>query len=561
MPTITVHVKDLEALLGFALPKDEQELEDRFRVAKAELDGYDPETGEARVELADTNRPDLWCAEGLARQLRSHHEGKVPEYPFFERTLEAEQTVEVDPKLEAVRPFVAAFRAKGPAVTDPFLVQIIQTQEKLCENYGRRRKGVAIGIYNADRIAFPVRYVASGGSDFAFTPLGFEEVMPLDRVLEDHPKGKEYGHLVKGLPAFPLLVDSADRVLSFPPIVNSRETGEVKVGDTHLFVEATGSDMRQLVLCMNIMAASFHDRGWTVEPVMTRLPYDSTLGREVTAPAPLATTMTLKTSEFARILGQTFTPDEVKAGLSAYGVRAEIEGDTISARCPEWRDDYLHPMDVVEDFAIGRGYNSFDPVMPSEFTVGKLKPLTLLVDRVRDQMVGLGFEEIWSNILTNRTAEREHLLIPEEPLVEVANVMTDTYSVLRSSCLPSLLRVEAQSGKSLYPHRLFEAGEVCVRDDDEASGCRTEQRLTALWAAADSGFSEIHAVLDVLFHYLVKDYALRPVALPYYFEGRAGEIRVSDQAVGHIGEVHPEALTRYGITMPCAAFEVVLDRI
>jgi phenylalanyl-tRNA synthetase beta chain len=218
-------------------------------------------------------------------------------------------------------------------------------------------------------------------------------------------------------------------------------------------------------------------------------------------------------------------------------------------------------MDAVEDYAISRGFSAFEPLMPSRFTVGKLKPITLLVDRVRDYMVGFGFEETFSNILTNRKVERENMNLSEEPIVTVDNVMTETYSVLRSRLLPSLLRVEAQSSKALYPHKLFEGGEVCVLDGRDAFGSRTEQRLAALWAAADSGFSQIHSVLDLLFYYLAKDYALEPADLPFYFEGRAGEILLNEKVVGHIGEVHPEVLTRFGITVPCAAFEVALDLI
>lgn len=559
MPTITVNVNDIFQLIGRSMSLEE--FNERLRLAKAELDDYDDSTGEAKVELNDTNRPDLWCAEGIARQIRYHIRVERRTYPFFQERLETEIAVEVDPGLEKVRPYVAAFAAKGPPVTEPFLVQIIQTQEKLCENFGRKRRNVAIGIYNASKIDFPVRYVAAGADDFTFVPLGFEEAMSLDRIVEEHPKGREYGGLLEGLGAYPLLADASGKVLSMPPIINSRETGEVVVGDRHLFVEATGWNMRQLVLVMNIMAANFADRGWAVEPVLTRLPYDSELGREVVVPAPLEGSVDVDLGAFSRTMGEDYSTEEVVEALTYYGVETEVFGERIKARCPSFRDDYLHAVDAVEDFAVSRGFQTFEPEMPSRFTVGKIKPITLLCDRVRDHMVGLGFEEIFSNILTNRTVEREHMLIPDEPIITVDNVMSETYSVLRSSVLPSLLRVEAHSSKALYPHRLFEVGEVCVVDEAAVYGSRTEMRLAALWASGDSGFSQIHSVLDVLFYYLARENALRPAFFPFYFEGRAGEISIKDEVVGHIGEVHPEVLTRFGITMPCAAFEVCLDRI
>jgi phenylalanyl-tRNA synthetase beta chain len=561
MPTITANMKDMNELMG--RPMDADEFEKRLRLAKAELK-VEAGSDDVRIELNDTNRPDLWCAEGVARQIRSHLTGEPAHYPFFEEGPflkegnKARISIEVDAALEKVRPFVAAFAARGPAVTDAFLVQMIQTQEKLCENYGRKRRNVAIGIYNADRIEFPVRYTAVGADDFAFTPLGWEEPKKLAEIMATHPKGKEYAHLVKGLSACPILTDATGKVLSFPPIINSRETGEVKVGDTHLFVEATGVAMRELLLCMNIMAANFADRGWEVEPVSTLLPYDSEYGREVTTPRLISEAVTVDVAAFSTAIGEEYNAGEIIDGLRLYGVDGTVRGESLEAACPPWRDDYLHPMDVVEDFAISRGFDTFEPVMPSTFTVGKLKPITLLGDRVRSHMIGFGFEEIFSNILSNRETERVKMNIPDEPIVTIDNVMSETYSVLRSSIIPSLLRVEAQSSRALYPHKLFETGEVCLFAPEEVNGSRTEQRVAALWAAADSGFSEIHTVLDMLLYYLVKPYALRPAEFADSFEGRSGEVVVDGKVIGRIGELHPSVLTAFGISMPCAVFEIDL---
>ena len=44
-----------------------------------------------------------------------------------------------------------------------------------------------------------------------------------------HPKGLEYGcDLAGGHDAVPLLLDPEGQVLSLPPIINSREIGEVQ---------------------------------------------------------------------------------------------------------------------------------------------------------------------------------------------------------------------------------------------------------------------------------------------------------------------------------------------
>ena len=82
-----------------------------------------------------------------------------------------------------------------------------------------------------------------------------------------HPKGLEYGHILAGHDACPLLRDAKQQVLSFPPIINSREIGEVRPGDDELFVEVTGTDLPMVVLTLNIFAANLADRGATIEPI------------------------------------------------------------------------------------------------------------------------------------------------------------------------------------------------------------------------------------------------------------------------------------------------------
>jgi len=43
-------------------------------------------------------------------------------------------------------------------------------------------------------------------------------------MLQRHPKGRDYGHILKGCERYPLIVDDQDRVLSFPPIINGELT-------------------------------------------------------------------------------------------------------------------------------------------------------------------------------------------------------------------------------------------------------------------------------------------------------------------------------------------------
>jgi phenylalanyl-tRNA synthetase beta chain len=568
MPTITIFKDDFESLLhggrAGARAVSIEQLEEWLMLVKGELKGHNPETGELRIELQDSNRPDLWCCEGIARQIRIKQQGMLKPYSFFAGGTKSLRQVIVKPGIEQVRPYVAACTARGYQVTDEGLAQLIQTQEKLADIFGHKRKTVSIGIYQLSKISFPITYELVKPDEAQFTPLGMETVMTLSEILMVHPKGLEYGSILAGEQRLPILRDAAKQPLSFPPIINSREVGEVQVGDDQLFVEVTGTDLSMVILTLNIFAANLADRGAVIEPVDVQYASSTALGKRVRTPQDLGKSKTIPIATIEQALGQTLGAKVVTQALEVYGYDVVAGKGSVKAKLPPYRQDLMHMMDVVEDVAMSLGYAEFTPVMPAQFTVGGLSGIENLSDRSRELMVGLGFQEIISNILGSPDHYSSSMRLEDTEwgrMVEVDNVMALTFSCLRQWMLPSLLRVEAASSRAFYPHRLFEAGDVAIPDRTHELGSRTETVLGAAIAHATAHFSEIHSCLDVLFYHLGREYRLEPVQHPSFLDGRAGRIMVGDMSVGVIGEVHPEVLERWQIGMPVVAFDVNLSHL
>ena len=568
MPTITIFKQDLEGLLvgpgEMSQPITIEQLEESLMLVKGELKGQNLDTGELRIELQDSNRPDLWCCEGIARQIRVKRQGSLPKYDFLTIKSPSPKRLNVAPGLETVRPYVAACAATGYVVTQEGLAQLIQTQEKLAEMFGRKRRTVSIGIYRLAAIEFPVTYDLVRPDDVSFTPLGMDTVMTLREMLLVHPKGLEFGGILAGHDRLPFLCDAKRQALSFPPIINSREAGEVRVGDDALFVEVTGTDLSMVILTLNIFATNLADRGAAIEPIEVRYPYKTSLGMSVITPQDLLRSQKLPVRTIEQALGQTLGAQEVAKALMAYGYEVAVTGKQVAVTLPFYRQDLMHAMDVVEDVAISRGYGEFLPVMPSQFTVGGLSRIEEVSDRVRALMVGMGFQEIVSNILSSPQSLRDAMRLGGTEwgkLVEVDNVMSQNFSALRQWMLPSLLRVEAASNRAFYPHRMFEAGEVARYDLTQPLGSRTVMVLGGMIAHADAHFSEAHSCLDTLFYYVNHTYSLEPIQHPSFLAGRVGSIMSRGKQVGVIGELHPEVLERWQIGVPAVAFELDLTEL
>src|SRR3989338_5652429 len=227
MPTITFSLKDLQNLVGKKITIDQ--LQDLAHYGKGDFEKYDKDTDEISIDFGDTNLPYLWSVEGFARLIKGIL-GLQKGTPKIEIKKDQYKVI-VEKSVSPIRPYIAAFVAKGHKVDDYLIKQMVQLQEKLCESYGRRRLKVAIGVYSYDKVKFPVHYRAVEPESVKFVPLEFKKEMTPQEILEEHPTGKEYAWILKDAKKYPILIDSADSVLSFPHIINSDLTGRVVSGD------------------------------------------------------------------------------------------------------------------------------------------------------------------------------------------------------------------------------------------------------------------------------------------------------------------------------------------
>jgi phenylalanyl-tRNA synthetase beta chain len=568
MPKIEVQEQAFYTYLGEQPPNPE--LEELLTVAKAELDEPADEQGIVKFELNDTNRPDLWSSAGLARQLRVFRGGRRPRYDFFSTPSSQQESgqrrVVVDPGLKERRPYVAGFAVTGRPIDAAALDDLIQTQEKLCWNYGRKRSSIAMGIYRSDLIVFPVHYVAAEPQT-QFQPLGLDETLTMREILSTHPKGQEFGRIVAEFDKMPLLTDDNGGVLSFPPIINSARIGAVEEGDSNLFIELTGTDMPSLQLACSIVACDLADAGYEIQPARVEYPYDTPLGREVVTPFYFQEPQQVELDYLSRLLGRELSADEVVDGLARMGIEATVEGSRITVSPPPYRNDFLHAVDIVEDAMIGCGMDSFSPEAPSDFTVGRLTPEEHFAREVKWTLVGLGYQEMLFNYLGSR---REFLELmydesewpaQEESLVRIANPMSENYEYVRNSVIPHLLESESISANAVYPHYIFEIGKVAIVDERENYGSRTENRLGFLAASEKVDFNTVNAHVAALMYYVLAEHELQETEDGRFIPGRVARLVVNGSPVGLFGEVHPKVLAKWGIQAPCVAGEIDLDAL
>ena len=544
---VEVRFDDLIELIGKKMTLER--LEDVLFLLKAEVERVDGDLVEIEV---NPDRTDMLSVEGIARAVKAFLGLQTGLVTY--KVKKSGHEVIVKPGLKKIREFISCGIVKGVQNSDDLIKNAMWLQESLTSTHGRNRKKASIGLYVHDEINYPVIYGLKKPADIKFVPLAMEQELDGPGIMEQNEKGRLYGSIISGFPKWPLLYDSAGEVLSLPPIINSNTLGCVDEDTTNIFVEVTGTHKATVDQSLNIMVAALAERGGKIESVTVRYP-DGTVDE---SPNYSPRKMTFTLDDVHKILGLELTGAEVVGCLEkmCYGARVNAKGK-LSVEVPVVRTDVLHPVDIIEDVAIGYGFDNIEPTIPPTMTAGKLLPLTRIMNKVRDLLVGAGYQEILSFLLTSPETLSTKMNLTD-PFMSTSNPKSRDYSVMRNALLPVLMDFTAKNLHADYPQRIFEVGKVVIPDEFQETKAIQVPRVCGLVSDVTVNITELIAELSFVLRHLglESEFEFAAHDHPSMIPGRTGKVLIRGKARGIFGEVSPDVLTNFGITRPVVAFEL-----
>jgi len=533
MPTIEASKKDLLRLIGKKL--SDKELAKALNYAKAEISGKE----EIKIEIADVNRPDLLSIEGIARQCRLGLGLKVRDY-------KAEKTNYKIIAKSKIRPLIVAAVVKNLKFDDSSIKQIVQLQEKLCEIFGRKRKEAALGIYDFDKINWPLSYSDYEPEEIKFTPLEATREMTAPEILNKHPTGIAYKHLLENEKEYPLLIDAGKEVLSMPPIINSNYSGKITQATKNVFVEVTGYNYRFLMPILNVVVSALADRIGRIEEVKIN---------NITTPDIKSEKTSVELEEINSVLGLNLTAKEAISLLKKYGYNAkETKRGKFEVEIPFHRQDILDTRDIIEDIAISYGYDNIKPRKPDIVSEGGEDELVLFSRKISDLLIGLEFQEIATPTLTSREILFKKMNRKPEKIIEVENPVSELYCVMRQELLSSALNFLEKNTTSNFPQKIFEIGTALSQEKDRTN-------LVIASSHAQANFTEIKQIFDYLARMLALDYKLEEEEKEEFIQGRCAKIIVSGKTIGYMGEISPKILENFHLEFPVSCLEINIDEL
>ncbi len=519
-----------------------EELEDLLFKMGFELE--DVKGDEIAIEMT-AERPDLLCPHGLARAI-NHYLGEKPkEY----KTKKSGYKVIVEDSVKKSRPFTVCAVVKNLKFNEDNLKEIIDFQEKLHTTFARGRKKAAIGMYPLENITPPIYYKAERPEKFSFIPLDFSESMTGKEILEKHPKGIDYKHLLEKCDKYPIFIDSKNEILSMPPIINSAKLGKITNDTKEVFIECSGFNMETLKKTLNLVVTTLVDFGG--EAYSMDVVYKD---KKIETPDLDPEEINLEKCNAEKMLGLKLSDKEVFSLLERTGyIRKE---NKIFVPC--YRVDILHEVDVIDDIARAYGPDNFIPEFPQVSTIGNLMRNTRIETRVRELMVGLGFQEVFTLILTSKDEQFEKMRIKGDAIF-LEDQADKSINMIRVSLLPELLRVLKTNQHYEFPQKIFEVGKVVFPGKETETRSREETHLSSLISNSIATYEEISSVLNSIFSNLNVSYRLKETEDRRFIKGRVAKIIIDGKEIGVVGEICPKVLDNFKLDNPTIGFELDLD--
>jgi len=601
MAIVTFNKKQFEKDIG----KLTENLKDKIAMFGTPIEKI--ENQEIQIEIFP-DRPDLLSYQGYKRSFLAFLGKKTGLKKYKIKKPEKNYKVNIDSSVKDVRPYTACAIVKGIKLSDDKIKEIIEIQEKLHTTVGRKRKKLAIGIYPLEEIKLPITYKALEPDKIKFTPLESSRKMSGLEILQRHPVGKDYAHLLAGKTKFPIFIDANKNILSMPPIINSQLTGKITKKTKDVFVECSGYDFDLLKKCLNIIVTSLSDIGGTIYQM--KLKYKK---RELT-PDLSTEKMKISLENTNKTLGLNLNEKQLKSLLEKMGYDYE-KG---FVQIPNWRLDILHEVDLIEDVAIAYGYDKFKPEIPSISTIGHEDPKETIKRKIAETLASIKFLEVSNYHLTNPNNQFKKMGIPEKQkkeFIKVEDSKTD-YTILRKDLSHYMMKVFSENVDAEYPQKIFEIGKVFRETTQEDRKLIDKKSLRAgqdtvskfggnlqetehlATAISPADFTQIKQVLKYLSRMLnieIKSQETEDFPL-HFIDGRVAEIILTNEdsdkldstkkreggtfkskklgiaesekkgsnsqiKIGYIGEIHPRILKNWKLKMPVVLFEISLEEI
>jgi phenylalanyl-tRNA synthetase beta chain len=197
-------------------------------------------------------------------------------------------------------------------------------------------------------------------------------------------------------------------------------------------------------------------------------------------PAPIPNrSIEVKDKNVNRLIGKVIPRNEVHGILSRLDIRVmDIKDDRYTVSVPPYRVDVTQEADVVEEILRIYGFNNIElsDIARTDFLAEfPVKDIDKYKRNLGELLTGNGFNEIWTNSLTNYAYQQKHNLKFKGEAIEILNKLSEEQGILRQTLLFTGLEVCAYNiNRRQRDLKVYEFGKIYYK---EGGAYKEEERL------------------------------------------------------------------------------------
>ncbi|GAB6138272.1 phenylalanine--tRNA ligase subunit beta [Halanaerobaculum tunisiense] len=283
----------------------------------------------------------------------------------------------------------------------------------------------------------------------------------------------------------------------------------------------------------------------------------------------------LRPDRVRKVLGVELAKIEIKTLLERLQFTVEDLGKNLLVKVPTYRVDIDQEIDLIEEVARTYGYNEIAATkLEAEIVQGKKSWAQKLEDKTREILADLGLFEAQNYSFINQKDLTKLDLAEASPLrkvVELNNPVSKEHTLLRTTLIPGLLdNIVLNASRKVNNSQFFELGKVFTPTEDDnlpqenlkLAAAVMKDDLADKWNVDAADFFYLKGILEDYFSSLgVRNLELETTQISYLHPGRTAKVKVNNQEIGYIGELHPDVIENYDLNNRVVVWELDFDLI
>ena len=276
--------------------------------------------------------------------------------------------------------------------------------------------------------------------------------------------------------------------------------------------------------------------------------------------------ITASVARINRRAGVEVSGEEMVRILRKLCFDATVDGDTLTATAPSFRQDVEGEADLCEEVLRYAGYDLIPSTELKGAANGKRSAHMLQNDRLRELLTGLGYYETMTFSFLAKKKLEQLLLRPDDDRLNalpLRNPLGEDSAFMRTTLLCGVLTTAATNqahGNSDV--RIYEVGKVFDNAHRTAENLPTERGSLCLCAfGGGEDFYSVRGAVELMCKAVGAEYEIVPAEEPYYHPGRQAALVFKGQRVALVGEIHPEVAESYELSGRVYAAEIDVDAL